>query len=65
MDSSPIAACLKTKAFYSLSQTFTLMTVKRVGPGDASVRCFEAHTTAQEDSKLSNMAGRGHFPTNK
>ncbi len=51
------------KAFDSLSQTFILMTVKHFGPGDAVVRCFEAQTAAQEDSKISYMAGCGHFPT--
>ncbi len=42
------------KAFDSLSQTFILMKVKHFSPDDAFVCCFEAHTTAQEYSKMSS-----------
>ncbi len=68
MDSTPIATCLKSIQLVSstlIKSNLYFDDGKTLGAGDAFVRCFEAHTTVQEDSKISYMDGRGHFPTKK
>ncbi len=42
------------------SQTLILMTMKNF---DVFVRCVEAYTTAQENSRSGYTAWRRHFPT--